>query len=130
MRSPPAAKNVATTSTTTKARTAKGSRSASRGIGVPALSVLAARRARSIWARHNATEYESCRGRDLVRDRGGGPMRQAGIAIEPSQTLHAARHAQHQHRRERGRGEQEENAEADGAAGRRQPEPQAEPRER
>src|SRR5215471_17828231 len=59
MRSPPAAKNVATTSTTTKARTAKGSRSASRGIGVPALSVLAARRARSIWARHNATEYES-----------------------------------------------------------------------
>src|SRR5215831_5314490 len=59
MRSPPAAKNVATTSTTTKARTAKGSRSASRGIGVPALRVLAARRARSIWARHNATEYES-----------------------------------------------------------------------
>src|SRR5215831_8567219 len=59
MRSPPAAKNVATTSTTTKARTAKGSRNASRGIGVPALRVLAARRARSIWARHNATEYES-----------------------------------------------------------------------
>src|SRR6266700_1343470 len=43
IRSPPAAKNVATISTATKARTAKGSRSASRGIGVPALSVLAAR---------------------------------------------------------------------------------------
>ncbi len=42
--------------TATKARTANGSRSASRGIGVPALSVLAARRARSIWARHSATE--------------------------------------------------------------------------
>src|SRR5262249_31360572 len=58
-RPPPAAKNVATTNTATKARTAKGSRSASRGIGVPALSVLAARRARSIWARHSATEKES-----------------------------------------------------------------------
>jgi len=71
-----------------------------------------------------------CRGRDLVGDGGRRPMRQAGIAIEPSQTFDAARHAQHQHRRERGRGEQEENAEADGPASRRQPEPQAEPRER
>src|SRR6516162_8876005 len=43
MRSPPAATNVATTSTTTKARTAKGSRSASRGVGVPALRALPAR---------------------------------------------------------------------------------------
>ena len=32
-----------------------------------------------------------CRGRDLVGDRGSRPMRQAGIAIEPSQTLDAAR---------------------------------------
>ena len=59
IRSPPAAKNVATTSTATRARTAKGSRRASRGIGVPALSVLAARNARSTWARHSAMEYES-----------------------------------------------------------------------
>src|SRR5262249_9023795 len=63
-------------------------------------------------------------------DRGGGPMRQAGIAIEPSQTLDAARHAQHQYRRERGRRQQEEDAEADGAAGRRQPKPKAKPRHR
>ncbi len=68
--------------------------------------------------------------RDLVCDRGGGPMRQAGIAIEPSQTLDAARHAQHQHRRERSRRQQEEDAEADGAAGRRQPKPEAKPRDR
>jgi len=46
-RSPPAAKNVATTSTATRARSASGSRSASRGIGAPTLSVLAARSARS-----------------------------------------------------------------------------------
>src|SRR6266446_5347543 len=84
MRSPPAAKNVATTSTTTKARTAKGSRSASRGIGVPALSVLAARRARSIWARHNATEYESSVGAAIssaiaVAGRCGGPVGQVHL---------------------------------------------------
>jgi hypothetical protein len=29
------------------------------------------------------------RGRDLIRDCGGRPMRQAGITIEPSQTLDA-----------------------------------------
>src|SRR5262249_2257693 len=69
-------------------------------------------------------------GGDLVCDRGGGPWRQAGIATEPSQTLDAARHAQHQHRRERGRRQQEEDAEADGAAGRRQPKPKAKPRHR
>ena len=68
------------------------------------------------------------RGCDLVRDRSGRPMRQAGIAIEPSQTFDPARYTQHQHRRERGRGEQEEDAEADGAGGRQQPKPEAEPR--
>ncbi len=59
VRSPPAATKVATTSTATSARTANGSRSASRGAGTPALSVVAARNARSICARQSATECES-----------------------------------------------------------------------
>jgi len=62
IRSPPAATNVATTSTATRMRSAIGSRNARRGIGVPALSVLAARSARSTWARHSATAYESFAG--------------------------------------------------------------------
>ena len=59
VRSPPAATKVATTSTATSARKANGSRNASRGIGVPALSVLAERNARSICARHSAIACES-----------------------------------------------------------------------
>ena len=131
MRSPPAAKKVATTSTATSARSAKGSRSASRGAGAPALRVLAARSARSTWARHSASDIGVLgRGRDLVGDRGRRPMRQAGIAIEPPQAVDPARHPQHEERRE-GRGrEQEEDAEPDGAADRRQPQPKPEPRER
>ena len=67
---------------------------------------------------------------DLVGDRGGRPMRQAGIAVEPPQAVHPARDAQHQKRRERRGGEQEEGAETDRAPDRRQPQPEAKPGDR
>ena len=128
MRSPPAAKNVATTSTATRARTAKGSRRASRGIGVPALSVLAARKARSTWARHSAMRKRIFgRSGDLVGDRGGRPMGQAGVTIEPPEAVHPARDAQHQERGERRGGEQKENTETDRPPDRGQPQPEPKP---
>ncbi len=64
---------------------------------------------------------------DVVRHRGRGPMRQAGIAIEPLERIGLGREADPQQRRERRGGEQEEDAEPDRASGRRQPEPQPEP---
>ena len=128
MRSPPAAKNVATTSTTTRARTAKGSRRASRGIGVPALSVLAARSARSTWARHSAMENESSVGAAIssaiaVAGRCGRPE----LRSSRRRPVHPARNAQHQERGERRGGEQKEDTETDRPPDRRQPQPQAKP---
>ena len=128
IRSPPAAKNVATTSTTTRARTAKGSRPASRGIGVPALSVLAARSARSIWARHNAMEYEFSVGAAIssaiaVAGRWGSPE----LRSSRRNAVHPARNAQHQKRGERRGGEQKEGTETDRPPDRRQPQPEAKP---
>ena len=131
VRSPPAATKVATTSTATSARSANGSRKASRGAGTPALRVVAARSARSICARHSATEYESVgRDRHLVGDRGRRSMRQPGIEIEPTQAVMPARQTQRQQRGKRRRGEQEKDAETDRACDRRQREPQPEPRDR
>ena len=58
---------------------------------------------------------------DLVGDRGGRPMGQSGVAVEPPQAVHPARDAQHQKRGERRGGEQKEDAEADRPPDRRQP---------
>ena len=54
IRSPPATKKAAITSTSTSARNAIGSRDATRGTGLPARRVLAERSARSMWARQSA----------------------------------------------------------------------------
>ena len=67
---------------------------------------------------------------DLVGDRGGGPMRQPGIAIEAAELVGPARQPQPQQRQQRGRRDQAEQAEPDGAADRRQPQPQPEPGQR
>ena len=61
MRSPPAAKKLATAKMTTSARSAIGSRMASRGDGQPALSLRADNSARSTWARQSACATGSCR---------------------------------------------------------------------
>src|ERR1700733_4189381 len=65
---------------------------------------------------------------DLVRDGGRRPGRQAGIAVEPAQTISPARKAQPQQRRNRRGGQQEEQAEPDRASDRRQPKPKSKPR--
>ena len=98
MRSPPAAKNVATTSTSHERAQREGIAQRQPRHRRPGLERAAARSA----ARHGratarATTDRSV-GADLVGDRGRRPMRQAGVAIEPPQPVHPARQAQHQER--------------------------------
>ncbi len=70
------------------------------------------------------------RARDIVRDGGRRPMRQAGPAIQTPQRVHPGRQPQPQERQGGDRRQHEEQAEPDGPTHRRQPQPQAEPRRR
>ena len=67
---------------------------------------------------------------DPVGDRGGGPVRQPGIAVEAAKLLGPARQPQAQQRQQRDRPDQAEQAETDGAADRRQPHPEPKPGQR
>ena len=68
--------------------------------------------------------------RDLVGDRGGGPVRQAGIAVEAAQLVGPARQSHAHERQQRDADKQAEQPKTDGASRWRQPQPQAQPRER
>ena len=132
MRSPPATKNVAITSTSTSARSAIGSRAATRGIGTsgpqrPGASAARARyaraRARRAWPSSVSPAILSeivvagrCVSPELRSSRRSFSVR-LGSRTRSSGSSAAAR-------------DQAEHAEPDGAADRRQPQPQPEPGQR
>ncbi len=131
MRSPPAAKNVAITSTATSARKAKGSRRASRGHRRAGIERLGRPQRPLEMGAPQRERKESWLGAAIssaiaVAGRCGSPE----LRSSRRRPSILARHPQHKEGREGGAGEQEENAEPDGAAERRQPQPKAEPRYR
>ena len=114
--SPPAAKKVATTRISTSARSAIGSRSASRGDGQPALNLRADISARSTWARQSACETGSCSlaaiwSRTAVAGRCRSPLTRSSRR-RPSCTLGSLQPHQRHGGDQREQGEQ---AKADGA---------------
>ena len=115
-RSPPAAKKLATTRSSTKARNAIGSRNASRGGGQPALSLRADISARSTWARHSACATGSSALAAISSAIAvAGRCALAAAAVEPAQAVVQAGQPQQDERHGGGEREQREDDEPDGA---------------
>ena len=123
VRSPPAAKNVATTRISDQRAQRDTDRApTSRGTGVPALQrARRAQRALDMRAPQRGGERVAGFRRHLVGDRGGRPVRQAAVAVEPAQAVGRASAARTRNSGTAAATARTKNSEqADGAAERRQ----------